>query len=295
MNIRRKQLWYDTAKWFACLSRDDAIHLLLERLGTLHHADRTWLTQTNLRQHTTRITHEWCGEGIPPALAKGRDLSLDTYRSMLRRLENSKEVYIPTPLNIAPRYQDLRTRLAVQGVRSLYCVPILSAKGRLIAALGHHKVLSYHRWSRLERSEMRQAAGVIRGYLLAQARKQVVQSANTTDNTPNVFVKQGSISKALSISQITCIEASLNYTRVHLLKGHPITKYRSMERWEKMLPEKHFLRIHRSYIINIAKVVELNRNGGAWQLTMADKSVLSVGRMYRKKLLQRIKTQGRAI
>lgn len=66
-----------------------------------------------------------------------------------------------------------------------------------------------------------------------------------------LFIELGERSKFLKISTIKCIRADGDYTQVFTDDGkkHLVTK--SLKEWEDRLPEKFFVRIHRSTIVNL--------------------------------------------
>jgi two-component system, LytTR family, response regulator len=65
-----------------------------------------------------------------------------------------------------------------------------------------------------------------------------------------IFLELGERSKFLKISSIKYISADGDYSQIFTSDGgqHLITK--SLKEWEERLPEKYFVRIHRSTIIN---------------------------------------------
>ncbi|MDR0532693.1 MAG: LytTR family DNA-binding domain-containing protein [Verrucomicrobiales bacterium] len=285
-------LWYDITLWFAGLKADEAVHRLLQRLGTRHHADRTWLAPNNRSQTKVRITHEWCARGVPSSLAQGRTLSTETYRWVQRSLHRHKEIYIPTPDKIPRRYRDLRVRFQLQGTCSFYCVPILDSDGKLIAALGHHKLHHEYYWPRGDRKEMRQAAAIIGAWMRTRLNKKDAPFPDLPkEPEPAVLIKQGSVSTAYPVSQIVRLRVTHGYSTVELSNGRTLTKCRSLDRWQEILPARHFMRVHRSCIINLKKITSLDRNGGHWLLTLSDQDTIHVGRQYRRELLHRLRNR----
>lgn len=63
----------------------------------------------------------------------------------------------------------------------------------------------------------------------------------------------------VKVSAIKCILAEGPYTRVLTSDGEHSLVLRSLKEWEERLPEKHFLRIHRSTIINIECVARIEK------------------------------------
>jgi two-component system LytT family response regulator len=66
-----------------------------------------------------------------------------------------------------------------------------------------------------------------------------------------LFIEMGERSRFLKVSSIKCICADGDYTHVFTDDGkkHLVTK--PLKEWEDRLPEKYFIRIHRSTIVNL--------------------------------------------
>ncbi|MGM9693505.1 MAG: LytR/AlgR family response regulator transcription factor [Alloprevotella sp.] len=92
----------------------------------------------------------------------------------------------------------------------------------------------------------------------------------------------------LHISDICYVESMGSYLRFHLLqKQKPIMALLTMKKIEDRLPSSDFMRIHRSYIINLKAIREINRN----RVTLDTDDVLPVGDMYRDKFSEYIDTK----
>ena len=69
------------------------------------------------------------------------------------------------------------------------------------------------------------------------------------------------------------------YLRIHFADGtRPLTVLLSMKKMEERLPRNSFMRIHRSYIINIKKIQEVNKN----RVIMDADTYLPIGDLYRE-------------
>jgi two-component system LytT family response regulator len=65
--------------------------------------------------------------------------------------------------------------------------------------------------------------------------------------------------KVLKLKDIAAITAEGDYSRIHTDDGNTSLVTRSMKRWEHLLPGDHFMRIHRSAIINIDRVQRIEK------------------------------------
>ncbi len=66
--------------------------------------------------------------------------------------------------------------------------------------------------------------------------------------------------KLISINEIVSITADGDYTCLHLSNGSKKLILKSMLEWEKLLPNTHFERIHRSTIINLEFVSKIEKS-----------------------------------
>ena len=57
--------------------------------------------------------------------------------------------------------------------------------------------------------------------------------------------------KSLSTDENDCISIKADYIRIHLANGRPITTLFRLKNMEQALPSKSFMRVHRSYIVNL--------------------------------------------
>lgn len=97
-----------------------------------------------------------------------------------------------------------------------------------------------------------------------------------------LFLELGERSRFLKISSIKCICADGDYTQVFTDEGknHLVTK--SLREWEERLPEKHFVRIHRSTVINLEYIEKVETwFSRSYQIYLREmKEPLTVSRRY---------------
>ena len=83
----------------------------------------------------------------------------------------------------------------------------------------------------------------------------------------------------VNIADIRYIEGMSEYLKVHIEGQRPIVMLFSMKKMEERLPS-HFLRIHRSYIVNMRHVQEVTKN----RIVMDADTYLPIGDMYKEPL-----------
>ncbi|MEG0468091.1 MAG: LytTR family DNA-binding domain-containing protein, partial [Mucinivorans sp.] len=86
----------------------------------------------------------------------------------------------------------------------------------------------------------------------------------------------------ISLDELVWIEAAGSYSILHLLGGKSMTLSFNLAVIEKKLPQTEFMRIHRSYIVNLQHITSLIGNS-----LKLGTQLLIIGREYRDKLLDR--------
>ena len=82
----------------------------------------------------------------------------------------------------------------------------------------------------------------------------------------------------LAVSAITWVRAEGDYARIHA-GGKSYLVYRTLNDLEARLEPAEFLRVHRSAIVRLDQIVEVQAAGGSrYRLTLADGTTLIVSR-----------------
>ena len=98
----------------------------------------------------------------------------------------------------------------------------------------------------------------------------------------SLFVKTDYRMVKVNINDIRYIEGMSEYLRIHLnSEPKPIITLLSMKKMEERLPQQ-FMRIHRSYIVNLDAVQEVNKN----RVILDADTYLPIGDMYREAFQQ---------
>jgi DNA-binding LytR/AlgR family response regulator len=122
----------------------------------------------------------------------------------------------------------------------------------------------------------------VRGKRLENAQSQAVSlTSHLSPLTPEddtIFLKTEYRIVKVSISDIRYVEAMSEYLKVYLeSEPKPIITLLSMKKMEERLPN-YFMRIHRSYIVNLTKIQEVNKN----RIIMDSDTYLPIGDMYKE-------------
>lgn len=115
---------------------------------------------------------------------------------------------------------------------------------------------------------------------------------SSTPQPPNlgdsdIFLKTDYRIVKVSISDIRYIEGMNEYLKVWLEgKTKPIITLLSMKKMEERLPD-YFMRIHRSYIVNLTMIQEVNKN----RIIMDANTYLPIGDLYKEKFQAYLNTK----
>ena len=82
----------------------------------------------------------------------------------------------------------------------------------------------------------------------------------------------------VEIKKIVYVEGMSEYLKIHVEdEKEPVIVLLSMKKLEERLPSDRFMRIHKSYIINLGKIREVSKG----RVTLACGASIPVGDMYR--------------
>jgi len=79
-------------------------------------------------------------------------------------------------------------------------------------------------------------------------------------NENYLFIKSDYKIIRINFSDIKYIEAMREYLRIHVENQKPIMTLMSMKKIDEFLPDSIFMRVHRSYIVNLNKINTIDRN-----------------------------------
>jgi DNA-binding LytR/AlgR family response regulator len=79
-------------------------------------------------------------------------------------------------------------------------------------------------------------------------------------NKEFLFIKSDYKILRINFDDIKYIEGMSEYIRIHLISSKPVMTLLSMKSIEEQLPADRFMRVHRSYIVNLTKISVIERN-----------------------------------
>jgi len=115
--------------------------------------------------------------------------------------------------------------------------------------------------------------------------KEVIDRAGAErSNKEGIFLKVDSLLINFNLADINYIEAYGDYVKVHT-ESKVYTIYATLKGVESKLPVSEFIRIHRSYIVRIDKIQNIDNNN----LQIFDK-IIPISNTYKPVLMERINT-----
>jgi len=97
-------------------------------------------------------------------------------------------------------------------------------------------------------------------------------------NQDYIFVKAEHRLIRIHLAEIKYIEGSNEYIIIHLIKEKPVTTLMRMKNIETELPENMFMRVHRSFIVNLSQVKVIERN----RIIFDEKIYIPIGEQYKE-------------
>ncbi len=98
-----------------------------------------------------------------------------------------------------------------------------------------------------------------------------------------IFIKSDKITYKIDYKDILYIESVGDYVKIITIKK-VFMPYQSLKHLESILPNKHFPRVHKSFMVSISKINSIEGN-----MIKINDSVIPIGRSYRSDFMQIIK------
>jgi two-component system LytT family response regulator len=94
-----------------------------------------------------------------------------------------------------------------------------------------------------------------------------------------IFVRSEYKTIPLAIKDIIYVESRSEYVRIFTATSRPVMSLGSMKSYEEKLKDHGFMRIHRSYIINLQKIKAIERK----HILLRDGKQIPIGELYEEK------------
>lgn len=126
---------------------------------------------------------------------------------------------------------------------------------------------------------MRAVNKASRQYEFLASKKNISHDKTSDGEDGFLFIKADYKIVRIKISDIAYIESQNEYIRIFSDNEKPLMTLLSLKMMEEKLPEAHFMRVHRSYIVNLDKVKEISRN----RIIFNEKTYIPIGDNYKEK------------
>jgi two-component system LytT family response regulator len=100
----------------------------------------------------------------------------------------------------------------------------------------------------------------------------------------HLFVKSDYKLIRIELDNIKYIESQHEYVKIHLISSAPVMTQLSMKVMEEQLPSDRFMRVHRSFIVNLSKISVVERN----RIVFDGKVYIPVSDQYKEKFQEYI-------
>ena len=97
-------------------------------------------------------------------------------------------------------------------------------------------------------------------------------------NKDYLFIKSEHKLLRINFDDVKYIEGMSEYIRIHLAGAKPVMTLLSMKSVEEMLPSDRFMRVHRSYIVNLSKVSVIERG----RIVFDEKVFIPISEQYKE-------------
>lgn len=119
-------------------------------------------------------------------------------------------------------------------------------------------------------------------FLKAVLKVQAKLRPDAIASVDHLFIKNDSLLTQVPLDEILWVEAFGDYVKINTpAKTH--TVYGTMKAVEDKLPTDRFVRVHRSYLVNLKKIANITTNN-----LQIDKKIIPIGTSYREALMKRI-------
>jgi two-component system, LytTR family, response regulator len=99
------------------------------------------------------------------------------------------------------------------------------------------------------------------------------------------FVKSGYKMLKINFDEVLYLEGLRDYVTIHT-ESRKILTLQSMKNFEENLPDSHFIRVHKSYIINIGKIASVEKSR-----VLMDNMVIPVGNTFEQNFKKKLKSK----
>jgi DNA-binding LytR/AlgR family response regulator len=109
-----------------------------------------------------------------------------------------------------------------------------------------------------------------------------IQALNSHINKDSFFIKSGRAYISVNRKDILYIHSHLDYTELHFVNGKHVAQ-ETLSHWEKSLHNFGFVRVHKSYMVNIDAIKHIAGN----QIYFSNEQSVPIGRSYKEDFFEK--------
>lgn len=267
---------------------ENAISEFLAFAGHTSRADRAWMIEYAPDLLRFRNTHEWCNGDTTAYISELQEAPTTLIAWLHRYLTDRQAVAVHDVRALPRTARTIQAEFLRQGNQSILSIPVFH-QGRLRGIIGFDTTMEARRWSRAEIKAMFQCAS-----LIAQAKYTTPESNQASDEEREpasvIYVSKRGVMRGVPPEEIIGVRSAGNYSEIWLADGSMVLDSRPLGIWAGILPAGVFFRIHRTTLINVLHVCDIDRSMiDKWLVRMRgiDQS-WPVSRSYRKALRERL-------
>lgn len=251
----------------------------LALIGRRFDADRAWTVSYNDTLSAFRDTDEWCLDGVETHNVDNLDIPSTALGIMHKAMRDGHPVTV-YDVDAMPRsMRALQTKLQLQQTKSTIGVPMFH-EGRLRGILGLDMTRGYRHWDSNDVLAMCRLAELFAVATFNVSRAAATQHTSIPRQEEFLYFQGVRGIVGANMHDIVACRADRDSTRIYFSNGADVLDNRSLKWWESVLPESHFMRVHRSTILQLRAVSELQRRStGQWVAHIGDlEAVFGVSR-----------------
>jgi two-component system LytT family response regulator len=108
--------------------------------------------------------------------------------------------------------------------------------------------------------------------------KEFIHKVASSEKTERIVVKTGTKIQVIPVESLLYLEAQDDYVMLYTVEGKHL-KQQTMKHYEATLDSKNFVRIHRSYLVNVQEVVRIEPyEKDSWQVVLKNNVKLPVSK-----------------
>jgi hypothetical protein len=268
---------------------DAAISSILDVIGNRAKADRAWMFEYDADLLRFHNSHEWSQRGVASFVEDLQGAPVTMIGWLHQFLLAGKAVML-TRVDALPRVaRALQVEMLRQDDKSVLSVPI-PHEGKLRACIGFDTVKAVRRWPDAEIKGLFQCAYLIS---VARYRREAGGAGNgrsARQLAPLIYLRHQSGTRGVEADLIVGLRSAKNYTEIWLTDGSMVLDLRPLGLWSSLLPPASFVKVHRTTIVNLLHVQEIDRiNADRWEIRLRHFTrTLPVSRSCRQELRTRM-------